>query len=113
MSYVLVPEQGAMLEAGAVTVRGVAWNDGKVPIESVHVSVDRGESWQPATLERPESPYAWYQWTANTTLEPGRREIRARATDAHGRSQPLDGKVFWNPNGYEWTGVFSVEVTVE
>ena len=29
-----------------------------------------------------------------------------------GRSQPQDGSVFWNPNGYEWTGVFKTEVTV-
>ena len=28
------------------------------------------------------------------------------------RPQPaLDGSVFWNPNGYEWTGVFKTEVT--
>jgi hypothetical protein len=24
-----------------------------------------------------------------------------------GRNQPLDGSVYWNPNGYEWTGVSS------
>ena len=36
----------------------------------------------------------------------------ARAIDDLGRTQPLDGSVNWNPNGYEWTGVFQTEVTV-
>ncbi len=44
-------------------------------------------------------------------LEPGEHEIWARAIDALGRSQPLDGSVFWNPNGYEWTGVYKTPVT--
>jgi DMSO/TMAO reductase YedYZ molybdopterin-dependent catalytic subunit len=113
MSYILDPEPGATMKAGAVTVSGVAFNDGKVPVESVLVSFDRGRSWQPATLEIPDSPYAWYRWTTQTTLEPGKYEIWARATDALGRSQPLDGRVHWNPNGYEWTGVFKNKLTVE
>jgi hypothetical protein len=29
-----------------------------------------------------------------------------------GRIQPPKVSIFWNPNGYEWTGVFKVEVTV-
>jgi hypothetical protein len=113
MSYILGPESGATLKAGPVTVSGVAYNDGKARIESVLVSVDRGQSWQPAKFDVPDSPYAWYQWKTQATLGRGNQEIWARATDALGRSQPLDGKIFWNPNGYEWTGVFKVEVTVK
>jgi sulfite oxidase len=113
MSYILDPLPGARLKAGAITVSGVAYNDGKAPIESVLVSVDKGQSWQPAAFEVPESPYSWYQWKAQRTLKPGTHEIWARATDALGRSQPLDGKIFWNPNGYEWTGIFKNNVTVE
>ena len=112
MSYILEPAPGAELKAGPVTIKGVAYNDGKAPVESVLVSVDRGKSWQPAKFEVPESPYAWYQWNIQTTLKAGTHEIWARATDALGRSQPLDGKIFWNPNGYEWTGVFKCQVTV-
>jgi sulfite oxidase len=113
MSYILDPLPGAKLKAGPITVSGVAYNDGKAPIESVLVSVDRGQRWQPAEFEVPESPYAWYQWKTEKRLEPGTHEIWARATDALGRSQPLDGKIFWNPNGYEWTGVFKNEVIVK
>ena len=113
MSYILDPEPGARLRAGAVTVRGVAYNDGKARLDSVLVSLDRGQTWQPAKFEIPESPYAWYQWSTHTTLEPGSYEIWARATDTLGRSQPLDGRIFWNPNGYEWTGVCKNKVTVD
>lgn len=112
MSYILSPEPGASLKAGPVSVSGVAYNDGSARLESVLVSVDRGKSWHPAGFETRESPYAWYQWTIDTTLEPGVQEIWSRAIDDLGRSQPLDGSVYWNPNGYEWTGVFKTEVTV-
>ena len=42
MSYILDPAPGAKLKAGAVTVSGVAYNDGTAPMESVLVSFDRG-----------------------------------------------------------------------
>jgi sulfite oxidase len=113
MSYILQPESGATLKAGAVTVSGVAYNDGSARLESVLVSFDRGHSWQPAKFEVPDSPYAWYQWTTQVNLKPGVHEIWSRAIDALGRSQPLDGSIFWNPNGYEWTGVFKIEVTAK
>jgi sulfite oxidase len=113
MSYILNPEPGATLKAGPVTISGVAYNDGKAPIESVLVSVDRGQSWQPAEFDVPDSPYAWYRWKTQVRLGPGNHEIWARATDALGRSQPLEGKIFWNPNGYEWTGVFKNKITVK
>jgi DMSO/TMAO reductase YedYZ molybdopterin-dependent catalytic subunit len=113
MSYILDPLPGARLQAGAVTVSGVAYNDGSARLESVQVSFDRGQSWQVAEFGTPESPYAWYQWTTEVTLVPGAHEIWSRAIDALGRTQPLDGSVYWNPNGYEWTGVFKAEVTVE
>ena len=112
MSYILQPESGAKLKAGAVTVSGVAYNDGSVRLETVLVSFDRGQSWQPAKFEVPDSPYAWYRWTTQANLKPGVHEIWSRAIDALGRTQPLEGSIFWNPNGYEWTGVFKVEVTV-
>jgi len=82
-------------------------------LESVLVSFDRGYRWQLAKFQALDSPYAWYQWTTQTTLQPGTYEIWARATDALGRSQPPDGTIFWNPNGYEWTGIFKNNVTVE
>lgn len=112
MSYILDPLPGAILKAGPVNISGIAYNDGKCVIESVLVSIDNGKSWTPAEFDVPESPYSWYEWKIEKTLDPGTYEIWARAIDALGRSQPLDGRIFWNPNGYEWTGVFKNEVTV-
>jgi sulfite oxidase len=113
MSYILDPLPGAKLKAGPVSISGVAYNDGKAAIESVLVSVDKGQSWTPAEFQIPDSPYSWYEWKIEKALAPGTHEIWARATDLLGRSQPLDGKIYWNPNGYEWTGIFKNEVTVE
>ena len=109
MTYILYPESGAKLKAGPVTVNDVAYNDGSASLETVLVSFD---SWQPGKFEVPDSPYAWCRWKAQTSLKPGTPEIWARAADALGHSQPLDGSIFWNPNGYEWTDMFKCEVTV-
>ncbi len=111
-SVVLAPAAGAKLAPGEVTVRGVAFNDGEARIDSVVVSVDRGASWQQARLELPVSPYAWYRWQAPVELAPGRQQIWSRAVDRLGRSQPIDGSIFWNPRGYTWNGVEKIDVTV-
>jgi sulfite oxidase len=76
------------------------------------VSVDAAAVGSRRRSRRLRARYAWYQWTFQTELEPGVHEIWSRAIDDLGRTQPLDGSVYWNPNGYEWTGVFQTEVTV-
>jgi sulfite oxidase len=78
MSYILSPEPGATVKAGHVTVTGVAYNDGKARLDSVLVSFDKGQSWQPAKFETPDSLYAWYQWNTQANLEPGIYEIWSR-----------------------------------
>ena len=89
-----------------------AFNDGLARIESVLVSTDEGRSWQKARLEVPKSPYAWYRWRAGVNLAPGKHQIWSRAVDALGRSQPLDGSIYWNPRGYTWNGVEKIDVIV-
>lgn len=111
-SVVLAPEPNAKLPAGEIIVQGVAFNDGEARIDSLLVSTDEGHSWQQAALEVPESPYAWYRWQAKLKLSQGKQQIWARAVDALGRTQPLDGSVFWNPQGYTWNGVEKIPVTV-
>ena len=98
--------------AGPVTVRGVAWNDGVVPVTAVEISTDNGASWRTAELTTPESPFAWYHFRAEVELPAGEGRIMARAADELGRSQPLDGSVHWNPSGYEWNGVDVVDLAV-
>jgi len=74
---------------------------GSARLESVLVSFDRGHRWQLAKFQALDSPYAWYQWTTQAKLKLGVYEIWSRAIDALSRSQPLDGTIYWNPNGYE------------
>jgi len=113
MSFIFDPQPAATLQSGIQTFSGVAFNDGAARLESVLVSFDRGQSWRLAALQAPVSPYAWYPWTIKAELKPGSYEVWSRALDAVGRSQPLDGTIFWNPNGYEWNGVHKIEVTVK
>lgn len=110
-AVILSPLEGQSL-SGIVEVRGVAWNDGSAPITGVEVSTNQGRSWQSASLEKPSSPYGWYPWRARVVLARGDGEIWARATDALGRSQPIDGAIMWNPNGYEWNAVDKVKIKV-
>lgn len=111
-STIFAPLDGEKVEAGDVEVRGVAWNDGEVKIDAVELSIDDGRTWRRAELERPDSPYAWYPWSTVIKLGSGRQRLLARAVDALGRTQPLDGAIGWNPAGYGWNGVHRVEVEV-
>lgn len=109
---VLSPAPGARLAAGEISVAGVAFNDGEARIDRLLISPDAGHTWQPAQFEVPESPYAWYRWQARLKLAPGKQQIWALAIDALGRSQPLDGAISWNPQGYTWNGVEKIDVSV-
>jgi sulfite oxidase len=97
-------------KAGDVTITGVAFNDGMAKITTVEVSLDGGKSWREAAIEPPESPWAWHHWSLAAPLGPGKHVLASRATDALGRTQPIDGLILWNPRGYEWNGVERVEV---
>jgi DMSO/TMAO reductase YedYZ molybdopterin-dependent catalytic subunit len=109
---VLSPSAAARLAPGKVRVEGVAFNDGKAPIESVLVSMNRGETWQKAEITRPASPYAWSRWRAELPLASGKHQIWAQAIDAWGRGQPGEGSVAWNPQGYTWNGIEKIGVEV-
>ncbi len=111
-SVMLKPTEGSQVTAGQVAVEGVAFNDGRAPLEQVLVSADGGQSWQRSKLEKPSGPFGWYRWTTTVNLQRGKAELWSRAIDTWGRSQPLDGSVFWNPRGYEWNGVERIPVTV-
>jgi sulfite oxidase len=99
-------------KAGPVEITGVAFNDGMAPVTSVEASADGGKTWQAAEVAPPESPWAWYHWKAKSNLAAGNNLLMARATDALGRTQPMDGLARWNPRGYEWNGVDRVEVVI-
>jgi DMSO/TMAO reductase YedYZ molybdopterin-dependent catalytic subunit len=99
-------------KSGAVEITGIAFNDGMAKVTSVDVSADGGKSWMAATVKDAESPWAWYHWSAKAQLGKGSNVLMCRATDALGRTQPLDGLSRWNPRGYEWNGVDRVEIMI-
>jgi DMSO/TMAO reductase YedYZ molybdopterin-dependent catalytic subunit len=99
-SLVTFPRSGISTNAGKpLTLRGKAWA-GDRSVQSVAVSIDFGQTWQPARLAPAPNRLAWQSWEAAVTLPmPGYYEVWARATDDAGVSQPMlvPG---WNPKGY-------------
>jgi DMSO/TMAO reductase YedYZ molybdopterin-dependent catalytic subunit len=71
-------------------VYGAAWTGG-TEVTKVEVSVDGGKSFAPATLTGRSVANAWrlweFSWTSPTA---GRHVLMARATDAAGRTQPME-----------------------
>ena len=110
-SLITRPLAGFAAPAGQdIAVSGFAWS-GAVPVAALCVSADGGASWREAVLEPGEGAFAWRRFSAAIpAAEAGPMTIMARATDALGRSQPLDPP--WNPRGYCNNVVQRVEGTV-
>lgn len=87
------------VEAGTVQLVGRAWS-GFGPVERVEFSPDGGETWEDAGLDGSVGRYAWVHWTHEWNARPGEHELRVRATDATGRTQPTEGDEAWNQGGY-------------
>ncbi|MBD2774386.1 sulfite oxidase [Iningainema tapete] len=99
----------AELSAGQYLLRGRSWSAfGK--IASVEVSLDGGETWQQARLRKPNLQQAWVRWDIDWEAHPGNYNLRARATDDRGNTQPLD--VPFNEKGYLYGAVVSHPVSV-
>lgn len=99
-SLVTFPKSGVVLPTNKPQqVRGHAWvGDGS--IAEVSISIDFGATWQKAQLSPAPNRFAWQRWRTEITLpKEGYYEVWARATDDHGRSQPMVVPG-WNPKGY-------------
>jgi sulfite oxidase len=99
-SLITSPAEGFAAPADRpLEVRGHAWS-GHVPVEKVELSFDAGWSWREAMLGPLPERFAWRRFTLMLPVPPlGQIEITARATDANGRTQPIES-VSWNPRGY-------------
>jgi DMSO/TMAO reductase YedYZ molybdopterin-dependent catalytic subunit len=77
-------------ETDAVELRGRAWSGGR-SIESVEVSVDGGDSWSPAKLDKPVGKWAWVGWSFTwKNVTPGEYTLQCRATDNEGNTAKDD-----------------------
>ncbi|MEU4528145.1 sulfite oxidase [Micromonospora ureilytica] len=99
-----------VLRPGPCTLDGRAWS-GHAPVVAVEVTTDGGESWAPAELEPTDAgDFAWRRWRHEWVAAPGRYVLGARATDASGRTQPVEQQ--WNRGGFANNMVQRIEVVV-
>ena len=100
-SRIFAPVDGSSIAADQmVGLQGVAWNDGSAELTAVEVSRDGGQNWLTTQLAPSAGPFAFREWSTKLRFEKGEHSIIVRAVDAAGRTQPLDGGIFWNPGGY-------------
>ena len=108
-SFITNVARDAKLKAHkAITLRGIAFDGGK-GIKEVAVSTDNGATWTLAKLGRDLGKYSFREWKLPVKLVPGSYELRVRATNNAGETQPMEPR--WNPAGYLRNVVETVRVT--
>ncbi|TLZ02584.1 MAG: oxidase [Gammaproteobacteria bacterium] len=110
-SLIVSPGSGARLSRGAhAELAGKAW-DGGAGIEGVEVSVDGGQSWRDATLQRDLGRFAWREFRfVLDTSRAGRLDVAVRARSRNGAKQP--DKLTPNPSGYHDNIVQAVSLEI-
>jgi DMSO/TMAO reductase YedYZ molybdopterin-dependent catalytic subunit len=103
-------DPGAQLPAGRPTrLTGRSWSANGA-IRRVEVSVDGARQWRPARLVGPGTDTGWQRWEIDWSPQaPGTYELRARATDRTGVTQP--DVAAYNTLGYLFGGVVRHPVT--
>ncbi|HEX5850980.1 MAG TPA: sulfite oxidase [Rubrobacter sp.] len=99
----------AVLRRGRNTITGRSWSGGAA-IDRVEYAVDGDTRWRPARIEGPNLPGAWARWSFQWYARRGTHELRVRATDTGGNTQPE--AVAWNALGYLYGGIVGHPVEV-
>jgi sulfite dehydrogenase (cytochrome) subunit A len=107
-SFITNVADGAKLKPGNTTLKGIAFDGGK-GIKEVAVSIDGGKTWTPAKLGKDLGKYSFREWTLKVELAAGGHELKVRATNNAGDTQPMEP--LWNPAGYLRNVVETVRVT--
>lgn len=108
-SFITSVMDGQQVHAGqAIAVRGIAF-DGGQGIREVAYSTDGGQSWREAKLGTELGRYSFREFTFGFTPGKGQHDLRVRAWNRSGQSQPMDA--LWQPAGYMRNVVESVKVT--
>ncbi|AUG81058.1 sulfite oxidase [Kitasatospora sp. MMS16-BH015] len=102
---------GAQLPLGGPhRLTGRSWS-GAAAIREVEISTDGGTQWHRAHLRDHPKADTWTRWSFDWHPEtPGRYELRARATDRQGNTQPVTA--VFNREGYLFGAVVAHPVTV-
>jgi hypothetical protein len=98
-----------VLRPGPCLLTGRAWS-GFAPVTRVEVTTDGGATWADVKLGDPVGEHAWRAWSYEWTATPGRHTLSARATDASGRTQPVQPA--WNRGGFANNVIQRVDVAV-
>ncbi|MDQ3621680.1 MAG: molybdopterin-dependent oxidoreductase, partial [Verrucomicrobiota bacterium] len=105
-----VPDGGTLKSARECLVRGIAF-DGGYGIAEVLFSPDGGRTWRETMLGKDLGKYSFREWTiAFTPQQPGLAELKVKATNRIGESQPAEP--LWNPAGYMRNVVETVRVAI-
>jgi DMSO/TMAO reductase YedYZ molybdopterin-dependent catalytic subunit len=108
-SFITSLRDGAQIHAGQETVvRGIAF-DGGQGIREVAYSVDGGQNWREARLGEDIGKFSFREFTFAFTPDKGSHDLRARAWNRSGQSQPMEA--LWQPAGYMRNVVERVLVT--
>lgn len=81
-----VPSSRAQADAGEVALGGVAFA-GFRGIERVEVSLDDGQTWEPAVVKPALSQNTWNLWVLRKSLTPGTYQVKCRSVDGNGNVQ--------------------------
>jgi sulfite dehydrogenase (cytochrome) subunit A len=103
-----VPDDGKVKARKTTKLKGIAFDGGK-GIKEVVVSTDNGQTWTAARLGKDLGRYSFREWTLPVNLPPGIYDLRVRATNNAGDTQPMAQR--WNPAGYMRNVVETVRVT--
>lgn len=98
----------ATFSRGVHTLYGRSWS-GAGAIKHVEFS-DDGEHWHMAELIAPNYSQAWVRWKVTYNAKPGTYNLRVRAVDDAGNTQP--DTVPFNKNGYMFGAVVKHPLTV-
>lgn len=107
-SFITNLREGATVKAGIDTlVKGIAF-DGGYGVTDVVLSADGGRTWTGTRLGQDLGKYSFREWQAVVRLPAGSHELKVRALNRIGQSQPMEP--LWNPAGYMRNVVETVRV---
>jgi DMSO/TMAO reductase YedYZ molybdopterin-dependent catalytic subunit len=107
-SFVTNIVSGSKVKAAeSTTLRGIAFG-GDCGVASVDYSIDRGQNWRQAQLEKDQGKYSFRQWQTQFTLpSSGNYTLLIRCSNSNGVAQPDSPN--WNPAGFMRNVVESVD----
>jgi len=110
-SVIAKPKENAVFRVGdVIKVSGIAFDYGS-GIKDVLISIDGGKNWKRAYLGPELGRYSFREWFIFfKTEKSGNITVMSRAINKDGHMQPF--KAGWNPGGYKWNAIDTINITV-